>query len=185
MPAPKRNPTQRAHDRLFIEQRYLRGETCREIARALSEARPYSLSHAQVHHDLKLILAEWVEHRERDFDQAAARELEKVNHLERTAWEAWERSVGIRQTRTVENKTDSDGESNREQIREEDLNGDPRYLQAVQWCIAKRCELLGLDAPLRIDGEIRHSAKPNLRALNMQELEQLEHIIDKAATPGD
>jgi hypothetical protein len=27
--------------------------------------------------------------------------------------------------------------------------GDPRFLAGVQWCINKRCEILGLDAPAK------------------------------------
>lgn len=180
MAANKRNPIQKAQDRLMIESLYLKGLTHREIAEKLSEARPYSLSHTQVHQDLKRILAEWVARRDRVLDEAVARELRKVDAVERTAWDAWERSCRPREIRTSEQYSDRDGSRTRAQIRREDCGGDPRFLQVVQWCISKRCEILGLNAPLVVQGEVSAVAKPNLKALSTDELHSLRNMLAKA-----
>ena len=58
-----------------------------------------------------------------DFNQRKAEELAKIDNVEREAWVAWTTSKG--------NQTPA---------------GDPRFLQNVQWCIQKRCKILGLDA---------------------------------------
>ncbi len=71
-----------------------------------------------------------------NINEAKAKELARVDHLEREYWEAWERSVGEHRTKT---------------LKTEEINGDPRYLSGIQWCINKRCELLGLDAPSKTD----------------------------------
>jgi hypothetical protein len=32
-------------------------------------------------------------------------------------------------------------------MRKEERDGNPEFLKGVQWCINKRCEILGFDAP--------------------------------------
>ncbi|MHC4984512.1 MAG: hypothetical protein ACYTF6_15275, partial [Planctomycetota bacterium] len=62
--------------------------------------------------------------------------------------------------------------------------GDPRFLAGVQWCIERRCKILGLDAPTK--------AQASLLNINMGNLtdEQLRRIADGEdpafvlATPG-
>lgn len=88
--------------------------------------------------DLKAIQREWKEEREHDLDIAKARELARIDKIEIMYLREWQKSRrrrarGIDGTNTVY-KT---------------MLGDPRYLAGVQWCIDKRCKLLGLDAPAR------------------------------------
>lgn len=182
MAANKRNSLQKAQDRLYIESLYLQGHTHREIAQRLSRERPYTISHVQVYRDIKHIVAQWVENRETMLDAALARELRKIDALESTAWDAWERSRNVREIRTTEQIKDHDGERTKAQIRREDSCGDPRYLNVVQWCIAKRCEILGINAPLVVQGEIATVAKPNLQALSTDELRHLRELVAKAGT---
>ena len=74
-----------------------------------------------------------------------ARELAKVDNLEREYWDAWARSQEEAETRTV--TKDSKGGSTVD--RYEGQVGDSRFLSGVQWCINKRCEILGLNAASR------------------------------------
>ncbi len=77
----------------------------------------------QICYDLKIIRKRWMESSVSDFNQRKAEELAKIDNVEREAWVAWTTSKG--------NQTPT---------------GDPRFLQNVQWCIQKRCKILGLDA---------------------------------------
>jgi hypothetical protein len=81
-------------------------------------------------------------------------ELEKLNILERTYWEAWEKS----QTDTTISQTKKKGSPKSvdsiEKIENERYStGDPRYLQGIERCIEQRCKILGLNAPKEIKGE--------------------------------
>ena len=119
-----RKPAQITRDRLRISGLYLKGWLQVEIAEEVG------LHQSTVSRDLKALQKQWQHSALVNVDEAKAKELARVDHLEREYWEAWERSVGEYRTKKTE-----------------DINGDPRYLSGVQWCINKRCELLGLDAP--------------------------------------
>ena len=82
----------------------------------------------------------------------------KVDRLEREYWAAWEASKEERQTTTTEQTADAEAERLKADIRKKERTGDPRYLAGVERCIAKRCGILGLNAPHKVapttpDGE--------------------------------
>ena len=98
----------------------------------------------------------WRESRIRDFDAHLEEELAKIDHLERTAWEEYERSRGDSERKRVRRRGKAHAgqppsldDVEMVQITEGRL-GDPRYLQQVAWCINKRCELLSLDPAKRV-----------------------------------
>jgi len=142
MAAPKRTPIQRARDRAEIARRYCHGEYQWAIADSLG------LSRQQITYDLKVIQREWRESRLQAIDALKAVELAKIDELERTYWIAWERS----RQEAVRTRTARRGEGEPyASIERENPVGDPRFLVGVQWCIERRCKLLGLDAPTRVD----------------------------------
>lgn len=129
------------------------------------------LNQSTVSRDLKAIQVEWKKTASTDFDAAKARELAKIDKLERTYWDAWERSCEDAQTKTLKAKgaitrqvAGPDGpqfvqESPAEtSTQTKAQGGDPRFLQGVQWCIDRRCKLLGIDAPVKIEqsGSVEH-----------------------------
>ena len=154
---------------------YCEGRTLRDIAQSVG------ISHVQVHHDLAVVFKRWRESAVADVAETRSKELAKINHVEREAWEAWNRSVGVDEESTTENfqeempihgRAASDGnrgehealESGREEqplrlmrraarawARRHFESGDASYLNVVQWCIDRRIKLLGLDPPKRID----------------------------------
>lgn len=126
MTAPRRNTAQRARDLEFVSELYLHGRTQHQIAEAVNAARPYNITQQTISNDLARLRERWQERAARNIGEVVAEELRKIDALERTYLEAWQRSV-------------------QQQI------GDPRFLQGVQWCINKRCELLGANAPERIN----------------------------------
>jgi len=139
----------RRHD---VAERYCRGETIYTIAEAVG-VHPSTVSR-----DLGTIHQEWVQSAVRDFDRARAIELSKIDYLERRYWEAWERSRQDAETRT----TEQSGDDVKRRRQRTGQSGNPAFLAGVQWCINKRCELLGLDPPKR--SELSVEAKPGQRA---------------------
>jgi hypothetical protein len=96
MAANTRTPLAREHDLREAAALYLRGLTQGEIARRLG------VSRQQVGYDLKVLQRRWQESALADFNAQKAAELAKVDELERTYWEACERSCQARETSTQE-----------------------------------------------------------------------------------
>jgi len=120
---------------------YLKGCTQAEIAAFLGCCR------STITKDLAALQRDWRESALRDFDAARSVELAKIDHLERRYWQAWERSCLDEVTTTRE--TAAGSAKWRRQQRGQ--SGNPAFLAGVQWCITKRCELLGLDPPKRTE----------------------------------
>lgn len=151
MASPKRTTFQREHDLLTISRRYLAGDIQVDIAHDLG------LSQQQISYDIKALQRRWLDSAVSNIDEAKARELAKVDNLELEYWQAWKRSQ--EDAETVKQKgtpvNTPDGES---KIKTADIEkttkgqaGDPRFLQGVQWCIERRCKILGVDAPDKKD----------------------------------
>jgi hypothetical protein len=134
---------------------YLKGKPQTAIAEVVG------VKQATVSRDLKAIRKMWLESTLMDFNEAKAREMARIDQLERVAWEAWENSLGENVTTTVKYgpKIVEPGEGDETSAVEEvgvleieaerkektiQLNGDPRYLERIQWCIEQRCKILGV-----------------------------------------
>ena len=141
-----RTPAEISRDRREIARLYLKGETQFSIAEALGISQP------TVSRDLKHIQKEWAVASIADIDERKRQELAKIDNLELEYWESWKRSqqnAEIEITRMQGSNTAQSPGRLEKTKRIEGQVGDPRYLQGVQWCITKRCELLGLDAPVK------------------------------------
>jgi hypothetical protein len=144
---PERTDAQRAADQLEIARRYCKGERQASIAVALG------MTQAQVSRDLAVVVRQWQAEALHDLDAHKAAELARIDSLEREYWAAWEASKGQASRSTQSGTTVPDGKQNRitATVVVEERTGDPRYLAGVQWCIERRCKLLGLDAPTKQD----------------------------------
>ena len=137
MPNNKRDAD--ADKRRKIDQRrervaklYLEGHNQQAIADRVS------CCVATVCKDLKALQAEWRENAESDFSDKMATEIAKLDKIEATAWE------GFRDSKeTVE--TNTNGATIKKTA------GEPRFLVIIQNCIDKRCKILGIDAPGRVE----------------------------------
>jgi hypothetical protein len=120
---------------------YLQGWAQTEISEKLK------IAQSTISLDLRRIYAAWRESSVMDFNTRQIVELQKLDHLEREAWAAWERSqMPSQQARLKGGKPEQDAvRVVKNQI------GDPRFLEQVHKCIASRPALLGLDGPLRIE----------------------------------
>ena len=87
MAANKRTLIQIEDDRREIASLYLQGKTQQAIAERLNMTRQ------MVGYDLKAIQRRWREDTSRNLDEDKARELAKLDELERTHWQAWEDSL--------------------------------------------------------------------------------------------
>jgi len=167
MAAPKRTAFQIERDRRDIADLYLQGWTQQRIADSINTdaARGYELTRQQIGYDLKRIQEAWRESALIDIDEAKARELAKVDRLEREYWDAWERSCEDVVTVRAMGKQPAKGEKGKPDrvtriTKKQD--GDPAFLRGVQWCIERRCKIIGVDAPTKteakIDGAIKFEA---------------------------
>jgi len=149
----RRSNGQLARDRRIISRYYNKGMLQADIAVKLQ------LSPATISNDIKHLQGRWLKRADRNFDKAKARELAKIDNLELEYWDAWAHSKKDRQVVTKK-AVKGDGKINARQEgteRSEGQSGDPRFLAGVQWCINKRCQIRGFDAPteIRIPGAVK------------------------------
>jgi len=152
--APKRKAFQIARDREEITDLYLMGWTQERITDRINQdqTRDYILTRQQIGYDLKKIQQAWRDSSLMNIDEAKRIELAKVDHLEREYWDAWERSCEDAETKRLEGiltpGTDG-GKTTKQVVTRKGQAGDPRFLTGVQWCIERRCKIIGIDAPLK------------------------------------
>lgn len=140
----KFTPAQRENNRTYIAEQMVKGRGASSIAKELG------VSTSQVLYDLKIVEKRWRESSIRDFDEARALELAKIDQLEREYWEAWERSKAPKQStsqRTAPSSSKSGDLKVTAELKTEERDGDSRFLDGVFKCIERRIKLFGLDAP--------------------------------------
>lgn len=181
MAATKRTDFQRNENYIQITEWYLRGKHQSEIAALLG------LSQGMISNDLKEIQRRWRESTTMNLDEAKARELARLDQLEREFWTAWEASKNER-TQARQEKNNA-GATVKASMMKEQRDGNPSFLQGVLNCIDRRCKLLGLDAPTKQEvagpggGPIQteQSTKPDLSKLSLEELLNLRQMMSKAS----
>jgi transcriptional regulator with XRE-family HTH domain len=149
MAAPKRTAFERERDLERTASLYLKGKTQQEIADEIG------VSRQQVGFDIQTVQRRWRESTVINLDEAKQRELARIDELERTYWQAWEKSTGER-TKTKQEKTGGDGGQAKASVEKETLHGNPAFLTGVFNCVQERCRILGLYAPTKqeLGGEV-------------------------------
>jgi DNA-binding MarR family transcriptional regulator len=132
---PRRSAAQLLSDRVKLSDMYLAGMGQGEIALALG------VSVSTVSREIKTLHVKWVELSNINFDEAKARELAKIDRIEREAWAAWEAS---KQEGTWKTQSGGEGLIARATITKKSQTGDPQYMRLALDCVDKRCKLLGL-----------------------------------------
>lgn len=136
-----------AERRARVTELYLQRKSQSEIAAIVG------VTQQTVSLDLKAVQKRWLESATFDFNTAVQRELAEIDMLEREYYQSWNASKVEKIVKTSEQndttkprgkKTVLASAKTKRGVKAEQREGDPRYLQGVQWCIAKRCELLGL-----------------------------------------
>lgn len=169
-----RSKIETERDRAFIAERYCQGATLVRIAvelrdRFYPDKEPFNVSN--ISRDIQIVVGRWQRAAIFTIDQYKAIEIQKINTLEQEYYDAWMRSKESRE-RTVTERLERGGDEDnlariRARIASEERDGNPNFLAGVQWCIDRRCKLLGLDTPAKIDnsGEVKlHVVYENRRA---------------------
>lgn len=164
----KRTPDQHEADLALISDWMLEGVTQREMARRISELRPYTISQQQIQYDAKILRDRWYAQSVAAIDRAKSIELAKLDRLEAEYWKGWHASC---KDRVRKRQRDMDGllkptkgsaspyeEHENETVTEESA-GDPRFLAGILTCISKRCEIRGMYAPKQLKVEWREAAR--------------------------
>jgi transcriptional regulator with XRE-family HTH domain len=142
MAAKTRTPLERERDLRETAALYLRGLTQLEIAQRLN------VSRQQISYDLKVLQRRWQESALADYKAAQASALARVDELERTYREAWERSCQAREVSTQEKVQGGAGQAEegrlRAGVRREKRDGNPEFLRGVERCIDMRRSLMGV-----------------------------------------
>lgn len=144
---PKRTTEQRTADRAAIAQMWLRCMTQSEIAEQTLPSGA-KLTQQMISVEVRAIEREWKTHAITDFDQAKRREYEKLNQVERDAWQGWERSkADLKSKRAKVSKHDGDS---KDEAATETKNqvGEARFLEILIKASESRRRLYGLDAPV-------------------------------------
>lgn len=163
MAPTSRTKAQIERDRTEVARLYLQGKYQHEIAQILE------VSQQQVSYDLKAIQSVWRDVPQAQLNELKAKELARIDELERTYWQAWERSLTPKETTS----TAKEGEKLKVGKRSEQRNGNPAFLKGVMDCIDRRCKLLGLDAPIKSEVTSALSVSQDYNNMDADELSRL------------
>ena len=172
----------KAHLKREIANCYLQGWIQSRIAAHLE------ITQATVSRYLRQIHDDWLAASQVDFDAVKAEQLARLDHLERTYWDAWERSKEQRES-SIQEQIQGDTARLRAQIKKDQEWGDPRYLQGVERCIDQRCKILGLYAAVPDPGVARPTDVRPLFVLGastddyLRALEQFANVLEAAHMP--
>lgn len=149
-----------AQEREFVLARvaelYLSGKTLRVIGADVG------VGAQTVTEYLRELERRWRVDADIDFGLQRAKELKKLDNLEQTYWQAWERSLADT-NKTVLEATPVAGKmaASRQKVTKESTTGNPAFLEGVFKCIDRRIKLLGIDAAERYVLESRGETNDN------------------------
>ena len=146
MPAPKNQEIRAIVRRERVAVLYLQGWSQRRIGQELH------CTQSCVSKDLEVLRKQWLETSLRNFDEAKALELAKLDMIEAEAFEGWQRScqpgVSVKEKAVKIKDSGLPGVETETTTRHQ--SGDPNFLKVIQICVDKRCAILGLDAPKKL-----------------------------------
>jgi hypothetical protein len=139
-----RHSEQRLSDRSKLAGLYLHGVSTTEMAVRVG------LTRRTVQAELVAIRDDWKGRTQIDFESAIAQQLDRVDLVEKYAFEGWERSLTRKTVETKQAMRTVNGQVDRATLRAETGNGDPAFLARMSWCIEQRCRILGLEKPREV-----------------------------------
>lgn len=146
-----RSPMQMELDRAKAATMYLQGWTQAQIAQEMDR------TPAQVFHDLKVVRQIWLDNSLAAMTEIKARELAKIDEVEKEAWEAWRESKKehiASSLKVVEPTMVAAGAPvpgmQTKQTKREKRTGSVEYLNTIQWCIEQRLKIFGGYAPAKL-----------------------------------
>lgn len=167
-----------ADRRSVVAKLYLQGMWQTDIAAQVG------VTQQQVSKDLVIIREKWKQSTISDYSAKVDEELAKINLLEQEYYDAWNRSKKEFVSKSTKRRKPADSKTykiSEKQKKVEERNGNPQYLQGVQWCIDQRCKILGIPAKLPTQ-PLEHSF--DLSGLTMEQLQVLEAVKTKTDVAG-
>lgn len=143
--------------RQVVAERYLRGQTQWQIAESLE------VDQGTISRDLSWLHEDWLEQSREDTDKRLARELKRLDVLEREAWEGWQRSLLTSERTRSKSRSGDRGYDETATDTMERRDGNPKFLEIVGRCIDRRLEILGVKKSL-----VKKSLVVNNNTVNMQ-----------------
>ncbi|HEX4055485.1 MAG TPA: hypothetical protein VHX86_14570 [Tepidisphaeraceae bacterium] len=171
MPVTPNKKVEIEQRRQQVAELYVQGHTQASIATRLAIKQP------TVCEDLKRIRQQWRVSTVRDFDAACDLELQKLDRVEREAWDAYERSQKPAQSAVI-----TEGAEGRTRKSIKNQNGDLHALDIVLKCCADRRALLGLNAPTRIAPVMPDGMAPfrlAVEKLSVEEMRVIQRLHDR------
>ncbi len=148
----KRSRGEREADYTALARLYCRQHTIDGIVEWIAKNRPYTLSRRQIVIDLRRIRSRWVESQVMDFNAQRLTIIERLNEVNRAAWDVFDKSqqdaVTIEQSGT---KGGDNGNTSRALKRTEAQAGDVRCLEVISRNNIRIAELLGIVKSVRTE----------------------------------
>lgn len=149
-----RSKGERQDDLNLIAELYTKGRSYREIAFEVNERQGRKITHQTVSNEIKKLLKEWEKSRNEIIDHQKFVELAKIDRLEKTYWDGYEKSCQPVKKSSTKKKGSVKGVNDIEMTSNEETRvGDPRFLDGIKWCIEQRCKIFGINAPQKFDVE--------------------------------
>lgn len=143
--AHKRSPSERTADLLWLEREYLRGTRNPErLAQMLATERSYRIGEAQIRYDLADLRNQWREATKATYTEHLESVLAQLEEQERELWRSWSLTKETRQWSQSLGAIEVIGGP-----------GDPAFQRLILDIQIRRCKLLGLDRPQKV--EVDHS----------------------------
>lgn len=152
-----------------VSELYLKGLKQWEIARETG------ISAASVSRCLQLVQAEWRTARIDNINEIKMREVQRIDVLEREYWDAWKKSQQDKIITKSRSGTIGLNGINENSETIEGQVGDPRFLQGIQWCVDKRCEILGINNTAK-----NESSSIVVKSIVIQLPSNIQHAISGA-----
>ncbi len=163
---PKRTKEQHEADMALMAKLLLRENlTPPEIADRIAKERTYTLAQSTIREDIKTLVQRWRDAYLDDIDVLKGRELRRIDELESAYWDSYAKSLkgsafykeDVSETQTEDKLGMDDSQADESPKRKifrsrkftDERDGEVKFLNGIQWCINKRCEILGLNAPLK------------------------------------
>lgn len=143
---------------MVVLELYLKGYTYRYIENYVKDT-DYKCSLPTIRKIITAALKDWKEWANQKIDDLKAVELQRINRLETIYFEAWENS---KDDNTSESETENFGKDGKKYgsfktKSKHKSYGDPRFLKGLEWCIAQRVKILGIEAPKEVKVDNNHS----------------------------
>jgi hypothetical protein len=149
-----RTDEERERDKVLIARMYVRGKSQHEMWLEIRGLYPdREITRKSIHLDLQAIRQAWLQSTLVDFNSAKAKELARLDELEKEAWDAWERSkdkhirieydVADDQVPFSVDKIANVQRKRKHKVIEATV-GDSKYLEMIERVVKMRCDIIGL-----------------------------------------